>query len=137
MWGIGPVFRDLLGVTMGVAVLLSLQHSIAAAQNSSGTDGDSGGVSLPEIRVIGTSPIPPPRRTARPAAAPGRSTAPARSTATAPPAAGAEPGAVDRDKIPSNIQVLSASDFDNKTPDLLESLERSLPGVSLGGQTGN
>jgi len=138
MWGIGPVFRELLRVALAAAIAVALEPNIAAAQNSSGSASDSSAVPLPEIHVIGTSPIPPTRRAAPSAATPGRSTAPARSTATAPPAAPvAEPGAVDRDKIPSNIQVLSASDFDNKTPDLLESLERSLPGVSLGDQTGN
>ena len=50
----------------------------------------------------------------------------------------AEPGAIDRDKVPSNVQTLSASDFDHaKAPNLLDVLERGLPGVSLGDQTGN
>ena len=48
------------------------------------------------------------------------------------------PGAVDRDKIPSNVQVLSASDFSHTvTPDLLQSMLRALPGVALSDQTGN
>jgi iron complex outermembrane receptor protein len=45
---------------------------------------------------------------------------------------------VDRDKIPSNVQAVGASDFEYaKTPDLLQSMVRALPGVSLGSQTGN
>ena len=50
----------------------------------------------------------------------------------------AEPGVIDRDKVPSNVQTLSASDFDHaKAPNLLDSLERGLPGVALSDQTGN
>jgi iron complex outermembrane receptor protein len=42
------------------------------------------------------------------------------------------------DKIPSNIQTVPASAFEySKSPDLLQSLAQSLPGVSLGDQTGN
>jgi iron complex outermembrane receptor protein len=49
-----------------------------------------------------------------------------------------EPGVVDRDKIPSNVQTLSALDFDHaKAPDLLDGIFRALPGVSLSDQTGN
>ena len=48
------------------------------------------------------------------------------------------PGAVEQDKIPSNVQVVGASAFDGtKAPDLLQSLDRALPGVSLSSQTGN
>ena len=101
----------------GFAALMA--SSIAMAQQAGAQD--SGAVGLPEIRVIGTSPVPPP---------------------PAPPAAPAEtapqPGAVDRDKIPSNVQVLSAPDFDHaKTPDLLQALVRALPGVAPSDQTGN
>jgi iron complex outermembrane receptor protein len=110
----------------GIAALLA--PGIAAAQQAANPSPDSNAVSLPEIRVIGTTPVPPPRP------------APAAQTATptenAPPPA--QPGAVDRDKIPSNVQILSASDFDQATtPDLLQAIERALPGVSLGDQTGN
>ena len=85
---------------------------------------------LPEIRVIGTTPVPAP---ARPPAAPAPAGVP--STTAAPQAV---PGAVDRDKIPSNVQVLSAPDFDHAVaPDLLQAMMRSLPGVALGDQTGN
>ena len=42
------------------------------------------------------------------------------------------------DKIPSNVVTVGASAFDGtKAPDLLQSLDRALPGVSLSSQTGN
>ena len=50
----------------------------------------------------------------------------------------AEPGAVNRDKVPTNVQTLSSSDFDRATaPNLLDALARGVPGVSLGDQTGS
>jgi iron complex outermembrane receptor protein len=53
-------------------------------------------------------------------------------------AARAQPGVVDQDKIPSNVQSLSAADFSSTTtPDLLQAMERALPGVALSDQTGN
>jgi iron complex outermembrane receptor protein len=103
---------------------------IVAAQQASSPTADSSAATLPEIRVIGTTPLPPPRPVARPAA----------STATpaANVAAPAEPGAIDRDKVPSNVQTLSAADFDPATtPSLLDALMRGLPGVALSDQTGN
>jgi iron complex outermembrane receptor protein len=72
----------------------------------------------------------PARRTAAPAAP---APAPAEATATTP-----VPGAVEQDKIPSNVQTAGAPDFEySKTPDLLQSMVRALPGVSLSSQTGN
>src|SRR4029077_1909461 len=91
---------------------------------------------LPEIRVIGTSPVPPPRQAPRPAAATGGRAAPAPATPT--PTVAAEHGAGELDKIPSNAQTVPASAFEYaKSPDLLQSLVQSLPGVSLSDQTGN
>jgi iron complex outermembrane recepter protein len=89
---------------------------------------------------------PPPAKRA----APVRTRAPAPAAAPAAPAA-AEGGAGDtvgtspvpgseiaRDKVPSNAQVLPASDFDHaRSPDLLEALGQRLPGVSIGDQSGN
>ena len=92
---------------------------------------------LPEIRVIGTTPIPPARRSSATAAKPSAPAAapinlPASSEASAPP------GAVDRDKIPSHVETLAAPDFDHAaTPGLVQAMERGLPGVTLGDQTGN
>ena len=72
----------------------------------------------------------------RPAArAPAAASAPAPAENIATPA---EPGAIDRDKFPSNVQTLSASDFGHATaPSLLDAMARGLPGVALGDQTGN
>ena len=98
---------------------------------------------LPEIQVIGTTPLPPVRRAAGPAS---RSSAGAQvPPASLPPAAPAassapagEAGGVDRDKIPANVQTLAAPDFDHAVaPDLLQAMARGLPGVALGDQTGN
>ena len=89
---------------------------------------------LPEIRVIGTTPIPPARRSSATAAKP---SAPAAAPVNLP-ASSAPPGAVDRDKIPSHVETLAAPDFDHAaTPGLLQAMERGLPGVTLGDQTGN
>jgi iron complex outermembrane recepter protein len=94
--------------------------------------------SLPEIRVIGTTPLPP----VRPAAAPAsRSSAHAQVSPANPPASAApvgEAGGVDRDKVPSNVQTLAAPEFDHAiTPDLLQAMARGLPGVALNDETGN
>ena len=44
---------------------------------------------------------------------------------------------VDQDKIPSNVQMLSAADFSYMTtPDLLQAMERALPGAALSDKTG-
>ena len=103
---------------------------IVAAQQTSSPTANSGAATLPEIRVIGTTPLSPPRPAARPAAS--------AATPAATVAAPAEPGAIDRDKVPSNIQTLSAADFDPATtPSLLDALARGLPGVALSDQTGN
>jgi len=103
----------------------------AAAAQQANSGQDSSAVALPEIRVISTAPLPPLRAPAAAAAA----TTAAPSENAAPPAV---PGAVDRDKIPSNVQVLSAPDFDHATtPDLLQSMMRAMPGVALSDQTGN
>src|SRR5229473_7593775 len=45
---------------------------------------------------------------------------------------------LDRDKVPANVQSLSAPDFDHaKSPDLLQAIGQHLPGVTLSDQTGN
>jgi iron complex outermembrane recepter protein len=45
---------------------------------------------------------------------------------------------IDRDKVPSNTSVLTSADFSlEKSTDFLDSLNRGLPGVWLGDQTGN
>jgi len=90
---------------------------------------------LPDINVIAPSPLPPRRSPPRPATAPQRQTAaaPAQAAPEQPPT-----GGIDRDKVPANTQVLTTADLDHaRSPDLLQSLVRSLPGVSVSDQTGN
>jgi iron complex outermembrane recepter protein len=90
-------------------------------------------LTLPEIHVIGTTPVPPVRRVYPSSTVGGGVAVETAQTVTAP-----VPGAVDRDKIPSNVQTLSAPDFDHATvPNFLDALERGLPGVSLSDETGN
>ena len=95
-------------------------------------------VTLPEIDVVPTTPLIPPRRVSRSTAGP---TSSAQATPSAPAEHApttSEPGAVDRDKIPSNVQTLSSAAFDHAVaPSLLDALARGLAGVSLGDQTGN
>src|SRR5690349_13113249 len=100
-------------------------------------------VNLPEIHVIATTPLAPPARPAPVSRPSGRAVA--APAAGAPAAAPAEattakpiPGVVGQDKIPSNVQTAAAPDFSyTVTPDLLQSMNRALPGVSLSSQTGN
>ena len=122
-------FRRVLGASVFATFSVPL---IAVAQQNTSSTSQLAEVTLPEIRVIATTPVAPPRRAA--SAAAGTANAAAVPDAAAP----TEPGVVDRDKIPSNVQVLTASDFDHaKAPDLLQAMDRALPGVSLGDQTGN
>lgn len=118
----------------GAAAVAATASGVALGQDNT-RSGTTPPVALPEIHVIATTPVAPPRAAPRPA----RVSSPA--TAVAAPentAAHAEPGAVDRDKIPTNVQVVSAPDFDHSvTPDLMQAIGRALPGVSLGDQTGN
>ena len=101
---------------------------------SAGTGTGTNAVSLPEIKVIGTTPLAPSRPVARPAAA-AATAAPAAVPETAPKPV---PGAVEQDKIPSNVQTVGASAFDYaKAPDLLQAMVQALPGVALSSQTGN
>jgi iron complex outermembrane receptor protein len=127
-----PVFRPALRYLHlpGAAVVALLVPQSVFAQQSPTT--------LPEIQVIGTTPLPP----VRPAAAPAsRSSAQAQVSPANPAATSApvgEAGAVDRDKVPANVQTLAAPDFDHAiTPDLLQAMARGLPGVALNDETGN
>ena len=129
------------GSLCALSVALAIAPTTVVAQDAS----SSSAAKLPEIRVIATTPVAPPprraparvsggaapaRRTAAPAAP---APAPAEATTTTP-----VPGAVEQDKIPSNVQTAGAHDFSyTVTPDLTQSMVRALPGVSLGSQTGN
>ena len=139
-----------LGGLWTVLIASVIVPESGVAQEAAG----SSTTTLPEIRVIATTPVAPPRNPSRappaaaapaPARAPARAAAPTPAPASAPaPAAAAEgapkavPGAVELDKIPSNVVTVGAPAFDGtKAPDLLQSLDRALPGVSLSSQTGN
>jgi TonB-dependent Receptor Plug Domain len=116
------------------ALLAVAMAPVAAVAQQNATPGtDSNAVPLPEIRVIATTPIAPPRRTPTAPVPSAAAAAPVAQTATA-----AEPGVVDLDKIPQNVQTIPASDFaPTKAPDLLQAMARALPGVALSDQTGN
>jgi iron complex outermembrane recepter protein len=93
---------------------------------------------LPDINVIAPSPVSG-GRSAKPNNAPA---APAPQTGApsepAPVLTRADPTLIDRDKVPSNTHVLTSADFNHEqSTNLLDSLSRALPGVSLGDQTGN
>jgi iron complex outermembrane receptor protein len=132
--GLGTASRGLLGA---VSLAALMAPGAILAQD----------LPLPDVRVIATTPLSAasPRPAAQPsrsAAAPTRSSpTPAPAVAAAPPAgtsAAADPSLMDRDKVPANVETLSANDFDHaKSPSLLDAMSRGLPGVSLGDQTGN
>jgi iron complex outermembrane receptor protein len=109
---------------------------------------------VPEVRVIANTPVSPAsrQRVERGQSAPARAASgqPARLRSSRAPAAAAaataapaqatpvDPGLIERDKVPANVQTLSAADFDHaKAPDLLDAISRRLPGIALEDQTGN
>jgi iron complex outermembrane recepter protein len=131
----------LRGLLWALSAVLAIAPGTVAAQDASSSSGGSSATKLPEIHVISTTPVAPPPRRAPVVRATGPAT---RAPATAPPTpaeattAKPIPGAVDQDKIPSNVQTAGASNFEySTTPDLPQAMVRALPGVSLGSQTGN
>jgi iron complex outermembrane recepter protein len=95
---------------------------------------------LPDINVIAPTPLSgsrsvkpkPSNAPASPAAQTGAPSEPA------PAVTNADPTLIDRDKVPSSTHVLTSADFNHEqSTNLLDSLARSLPGVSLGDATGN
>jgi len=131
----------LRALPLALSATLAIASKTASAQDAS----SSSATKLPEIHVIATTPVAPPPRSAPARVSRGAAPAPTAAARTAPAPAVAEeapakpiPGAVEQDKIPSNVQTASAPDFSYAvTPDLLQSMVRALPGVSLGDQTGN
>jgi iron complex outermembrane receptor protein len=126
--------RMAAAAVLAAAALIAQRHALAQST-----------VPLPQINVIGTTPLPPPRheQPRRPArsrivAAPQTPAAPTAVPAQAASTAPAEPGTVPADQVPTNVQTVSAPALDPATEaDLLSALSRSLPGISLGNQTGN
>jgi iron complex outermembrane receptor protein len=136
-----PTFQSRLRSALkGIAFFVPMLPWVAAAQQT-GSAADPSTAKLPEIHVIATTPVAPPARPAPAAKPSGRAVVAPTAAAPAPAEATTAkpiPGAVERDKIPSNIQTAGASEFEySKTPDLLQSMVRALPGVDLSSQTGN
>ena len=113
------VLRGLLSALCSAAVMSA--DALFAQDNAT---------NLPEINVIANTPL-------------ARATEPTRvvvrPVVRVPDApANSDPSLIDRDKVPANVQTLSAADFDHATsPTLLDAMSRGLPGVSPGNQTGN
>jgi iron complex outermembrane recepter protein len=85
-------------------------------------------------RATGARTTTTTRTTARAAPAAPAPTAPAPVQASVP----ADSGAIDRDKVPANTQVLTSEDFrHDRSSSFLEALSQSLPGVFIGDTTGN
>jgi len=143
-----PAARRLLALSIVAAVLAA--PAAGLAQEGSANNAGSASITLPEIHVIGSTPLPPVRRPEKHAAALRRSgEQQSRAPTTRPPATAApalatqsgapvEPGAVERDKIPANVQTLAAPDFaPDLAPTFLDALARGVPGLALSDQTGN
>src|SRR5437870_2663709 len=110
--------RLLLGLSGSVCLAALTTPAAVLAQQET---------TLPEVRVIATTPVPsrprPARRTtARPAAAAPVPSEPAREPTG--------PGLIDRDKVPSNTQTLTPVDLDSsKVQSVPDALMRTVPGV--------
>jgi iron complex outermembrane receptor protein len=107
---------------------------------------------LPDVEVIAPSPLAG-TRTTKPKNVPvaSRSRTRARGTSAAATSAPSAPAAIpgppttdhdltliSRDKVPSNTAVMTSTDFNHEyTTTFLDAVNRGLPGVSLGDQTGN
>jgi iron complex outermembrane receptor protein len=125
-------------VGSAIAVGLSMAPSIGRAQTV-----------LPPIDVIAPSPLAG-ARTTKPKNVPvaSRSRTAARDTPAAAsaapettpgsPATNPDPTLISRDKVPSNTAVMTSNDFNHEySATFLDAVNRGLPGVSLGDQTGN
>ncbi len=121
---------------------------LAALAASSVPASDQEPTRLPEIRVIATTPLstvspsrprressdvggrPAPARAARPAAS-----APAPAAA---PVVVSDPALIDRDKVPSMVQSVTAADFSrDHSPNVTDTLFQRVPGVTLSDPNGN
>ncbi|WP_283807277.1 TonB-dependent receptor [Bradyrhizobium sp. UFLA03-84] len=106
---------------------------------------------LPPVTVIAPSPlsgtrsikpaakpVARPSRTARTRAAPAQTAAAPEGGAGVPSPSDRDSSLLDRDKVPSNTEVLTSADFSrNYSTNFLDSVNRKLPGVTLTDQTGN
>ena len=132
------------------AAVLAAVSAIAVPAGARAQAEASAATELPPVTVIAPSPLAG-TRSAKPANRPVVS----RSRATRSPSGPVEtagsggstavPGSsdrdaslIDRDKVPSNTEVLTSADFSrNYSTNFLDSVNRKLPGVTLGDATGN
>jgi iron complex outermembrane recepter protein len=94
---------------------------------------------LPEVTVIAPTPVPAPHRTPPKRPQPARPT-PSQAAPTQPAvtATATESGGIDRDKVPSNTQVLTTADFSHtRSSNVLDALSKNIAGASLSDQSGN
>jgi iron complex outermembrane recepter protein len=96
---------------------------------------------LPDINVIAPTPLSSSQRSTRPSNAPAAPGGQAGVQPGAPASGAAGPAdltSMSRDKLPSNTEVLTSTDFNHDyTNTFLDALNRGLPGVSLSDQNGN
>ena len=106
---------------------------------------------LPPVTVIAPSPLSGTRsikpaaksvvqtsRTARTRAAPAQTAAAPEGGTGVPGPSERDASLIDRDKVPSNTEVLTSDDFSrNYSTNFLDSVNRKLPGVTLTDETGN
>src|SRR5437660_4322903 len=112
---------------VSVAALLSAGPSLGQETTSE--------IALPSIQVIAPGPLP---ATSRRPAAPNRAPSPAARPAARPPPAPADPTVIDRDKVPSTTQVLTADDVvRTNSPNITDTLTQRVPGMSLSDPNGN
>ncbi len=94
---------------------------------------------MPDINVIAPTPVSGGTRTTRPSDPSRRQTG--QTGATAPAAGAAGPvdlTSIERDKVPTNTAVLTSADFNHAyASSFTDALNRGMPGVSIGDQTGN
>ncbi len=122
-----------LGSAVSVTALLTVGSGLAPALAQ-----EEQNTTLPEIRVIATTPLStaPRRAPTRTGAAPvARPNQPGPAPAPAPPA---DPTVIDRDKVPSDTQTLTASDFTRTaSPNITDTLFQRVPAVTVTDPNGN
>ncbi|WP_245313053.1 TonB-dependent receptor, partial [Bradyrhizobium macuxiense] len=85
-----------------------------------------------------TRPVTQRSRTARVRNAPAETAAAPAGGIAIPRTSDRDASLIDRDKVPSNTEVLTSTDFShNYSTSFLDSVNRKLPGVTLGDDTGN
>jgi iron complex outermembrane recepter protein len=130
--------RPVVGAALSVGLGLAMTLPIASAQEV-----------LPRVEVIAPTPLTGSRlgkpQNAGEASRPRKRRRQAAVATSAPPApdrqqstAGQDLALIPRDKVPSNTAVMTTNDFNHEySATFLDAVNRGLPGVSLGDQTGN